>query len=101
MTTFRSCHLIVIRIFVDDCRGVHDLTDADFLLGRYFYSIFKCFSSTNADIFPHHYAHFGKTLNISTANDCTLTVYGISTDIIMVELCNTVISSTRTPMMKY
>ena len=45
-----------------------------FLLWRYFYSIFRMDSIHNANTFSRYFAHLGKMLNLSTANDSTFTV---------------------------
>ena len=75
MTTCRSCHLIVNRKLADDHRYVLDFKYADFFpLGGISTLFFKWTQSTNANIFSRYYAHFRKTLNIATANDCTFTV---------------------------
>ena len=74
MTAFWSCHLIVNRN-LDDRRYVHDFIDADFSHWEDSSTLFlKWLPSTNANIFSRCYAHFGKTLNISTDNDFTFTV---------------------------
>ena len=78
MTTFWSCHLIVNKNLPDDCRHVRDFIDVDFFSigGGISTSFLGWTPSTNANIFSHYYAHLGETLNISTANDCTITVCG-------------------------
>ena len=79
MTTFWSCHLIVNKKNPDDCRYVRDFIDAGFLRWGGISTLFlKWTPSTNANIYSHYYAPFAKMLNISTANDSTLTV-GVST----------------------
>ena len=52
MADFWSCHLIVDRTLFDDCRYVHDFTDADFSLwGRTSTLFLKQTPSNNASIF--------------------------------------------------
>ena len=76
MTNFLSCHLIVDRDLPNDCRHVRDFIDADFLsLERYSTLFLKSTPFTNANNFSHRYAHFGKTLDTSTTNDSTSTVF--------------------------
>ena len=75
MTSLWSDHLIVNGKLPDDCRHVRDFIDADFFRWGGIYTLFlKRAPSTNANIFSRCYAHFGKTLNITTANDSTFTV---------------------------
>ena len=56
MKTFGSCHLIIIRSFTMIVDTFVTWTP-----------------SNNANICSRYFARFGKTLNISTANDCTFT----------------------------
>ena len=74
MTTFRSCHLIVNRKLCYDRRHAHNFIDAAFPLGGTYSPFLKWTPSTNANIFSHYFAHFGKMLSISTANDSTFIV---------------------------
>ena len=73
MTTIGSCHLIVnnklaMTVSVTSQRLA-------FFVGEVFlHYFFKWTPSTSANIFSHYFAHFGKTLNISTANNSNLTV---------------------------
>ena len=72
MTTFWSCHL---RTLTNDCRHVRGFIDADFFCWEGISILFLEWApSTNANIFSQYYAHFGKTLNISSANDSTFMV---------------------------
>ena len=60
-------------------RHVRDSIDADFYRSGGISTLFlKWTLSTNANIFSRYYAHFGKTLNISSANDSTFTVLPVS-----------------------
>ena len=74
MTTFRSCHVIINRKLADDCRYARDFADF-FRLGSIYTLFCRWIPSTNANIFSFYNAHFGKTLNISTANDSTFIVH--------------------------
>ena len=75
MTNFWSCHLIVNRKRSDDCSHVCDFIDVDwFRRGGISTLILEWTPCTNAKFFSRHYAHFGKPLNISTANDSTSAV---------------------------
>ena len=70
-----SCRLIVNRKLTDDRRHVRDFMDADFCRSGGTSTLFLEWTpSRNANIFSRFYAHSGKTLNISTANDSTFTV---------------------------
>ena len=76
MTTFRSCHLIVNRKPAGDRRHDHNFIDADFFRqGGISNLLLEWTPSTDANTFSRYYAHFGKMLNISTANDSTFTVF--------------------------
>ena len=76
MTTFWSCHLIVNRkLPKDDHRRIRDLIGADSShCGGISTSCLEWTPSTNVNMFSRYCAHFGKTLNISTANGSTSTV---------------------------
>ena len=75
MTNLWRCHLIVNRKFPDSRKHVCDFIDVDCYHWRGTSALFlKGTPPTNAKIFPHYYARFGKTLNISTDNNCTCTV---------------------------
>ena len=81
MTHFWSYHLIVNRRFPDDSRDSRDFIDADFSHLEDPCTLFSKLSpSANANIFPHYFAYFGKMLNISSANDSSLTVLDSSCD---------------------
>ena len=81
MNTFWSCYFIIDSNLSDDGRHVCSLIDVDFIRwGGTFTPIFKLTPSINTSIFPHYFAHFGKTLNISTANEPTFTVFSIFTE---------------------
>ena len=52
MITVWSCHLITNRKLPDDRTHIRDFIDADFSLGKYFYSIFEM------DFIHKHYNSF-------------------------------------------
>ena len=75
MTTFWSCHLIVNKKLLDDRRHVHDFIDADYFCWGGISTLFLEWTpSTDTNIFFTLLRTYRETLNISTANDCTLTV---------------------------
>ena len=58
MTTFWSCHFIVNRKLLDDCRHVRDFIDVDFFLSGGISTLcLEWTASTNAKIFSRYYAH--------------------------------------------
>ena len=60
----------------DDRKHVRNFIDADFCHWGGTSTLFlNCTPSTNADICSCYYVHLRETLNISTANDSTFTVF--------------------------